>query len=249
MLDDHKPADTPELRTHLCERDSLPGNVMLLLDASEQPAEVAAPTPQAVECLIRAATPRAKGVPSNARDGLGEAFANWFGESKVVDATGAPLVVYHGTLKDFSEFRLDRTMDGGFHFGTTKAANERTEDLDEPRGSQPVHVMPLYLSIRNPMRTTDPWDDEDAWEDKIRVAKERGHDGIVYRNAREDAGQDSWIAFSPDQIKSAIGNPGTYRLRSSSITDHQMLENAHRALAFLGNVRSQKRPTPTCFDF
>ena len=32
------------------------------------------------------------------------AFKAWFGDSKVVDADGKPLVVYHGTLGDFGEF-------------------------------------------------------------------------------------------------------------------------------------------------
>lgn len=33
-----------------------------------------------------------------------EAFKRWFGDSKVVDAEGKPLVVYHGTPNDFSQF-------------------------------------------------------------------------------------------------------------------------------------------------
>jgi hypothetical protein len=32
------------------------------------------------------------------------AFKKWFGDSKVVDEDGKPLVVYHGTLRDFAEF-------------------------------------------------------------------------------------------------------------------------------------------------
>ena len=32
---------------------------------------------------------------------------NWFGDSKVVDADGKPLVVYHGTAGDFNEFSFD----------------------------------------------------------------------------------------------------------------------------------------------
>lgn len=33
-----------------------------------------------------------------------QAFKEWFGDSKVVDENGKPLVVYHGTLNDFNEF-------------------------------------------------------------------------------------------------------------------------------------------------
>ena len=35
-------------------------------------------------------------------------FKKWFGESKVVDAQGKPLVVYHGTNQDFSKFSKAR---------------------------------------------------------------------------------------------------------------------------------------------
>ena len=36
----------------------------------------------------------------------------------------------------------------------------------------------------------------------------KGHDGIKYKNEVE--GGTSWVAFKPEQIKSAIGNRGTY---------------------------------------
>jgi hypothetical protein len=52
------------------------------------------------------------------------AFRRWFGDSKVVDAQGRPLVVYHGTAEDFDTFSerahrsvLNRKYQGdGFHF-------------------------------------------------------------------------------------------------------------------------------------
>lgn len=37
------------------------------------------------------------------------AFKAWFGDSKVVDENGNPLVVYHGTTHDFNEFKKDRS--------------------------------------------------------------------------------------------------------------------------------------------
>ena len=38
------------------------------------------------------------------------AFKAWFGDSKVVDASGRPLVVYHGTSADFEAFESDNRM-------------------------------------------------------------------------------------------------------------------------------------------
>jgi len=39
------------------------------------------------------------------------AFKKWFGDSKVVDENGEPLVVYHGTDKDFEEFSVGKNVD------------------------------------------------------------------------------------------------------------------------------------------
>ena len=60
------------------------------------------------------------------------AFKKWFGDSKVVDADGKPLVVYHGTARAFEKFRKSKrnygnafNRDGkiGFFFsGNTEAA-------------------------------------------------------------------------------------------------------------------------------
>ena len=41
------------------------------------------------------------------------------------------------------------------------------------------------------------------------LIEKTGHDGIVYNNKYEGGG-DSWIAFRPEQIKSAIGNSGAF---------------------------------------
>jgi hypothetical protein len=41
-------------------------------------------------------------------DTRGDAFKAWFGDSKAADASGKPLVVYHGTGADFDAFSLDK---------------------------------------------------------------------------------------------------------------------------------------------
>lgn len=78
-----------------------------------------------------------------------EAFRRWFGESKVVDSEGKPLVVYHGTFGDFSVFR--KTRDIGFHFGSFEQANAIFGRKRNGRS-----IMPVYLSIKNPLRIQDP---------------------------------------------------------------------------------------------
>jgi hypothetical protein len=51
----------------------------------------------------------------------------------------------------------------------------------------------------------------------MEIIKERGYDGIVYKNVAEDIGQDSYIVFDPAQIKSATANRGTFDLDDPNI--------------------------------
>jgi hypothetical protein len=84
--------------------------------------------------------------------------------------------------------------------------------------------MPVYLSIQRPLRLSfDPYDEE-TWAEGIERAKDKGYDGIVYPNAVE--GGESWVAFSPTQIKSAIGNRGTF-----DPEDPNIMHNPRRRVA------------------
>ena len=164
-------------------------------------------------------------------------FRSWFDQSKVVDRDGIPLTVYHGTIApDFDAFR--KTSELGFHFGSQKSANRRLQTFDYPAAKTPKsapRIIPAYLSIKNPLRLPDlnTWEPQEVlWhlsgdpgiltEDQAYALEDRathgmirklitkaGYDGIVYWNKLEGGG-DSYIAFHPNQIKSAIGNSGDY---------------------------------------
>lgn len=75
-------------------------------------------------------------------------FKKWFGDSKVVDENGQPLVVYHGTDADFEEFNPETftsangrsVLGNGFYF--TQYRNNANE--------YGTNVLPVYLSIKNP---------------------------------------------------------------------------------------------------
>lgn len=55
----------------------------------------------------------------------------------------------------------------------------------------------------------------------------QGYDGILLRNTLADAGSrdskltDWWIAFRPNQIKSAIGNAGRFRSDDARVTEQR----------------------------
>jgi len=157
-------------------------------------------------------------------------FKRWFGDSKVVDAKGKPLVVYHGTKAQFTAFDKRYVRDQlGFHFGTKGQAKRAPSG--KGKGS---HVDAYWLSIQNPLRVRDEgsWTTEAAVDainratglrirygardaEIVRALQAAGYDGIVYANRFEygedkDFGKDSWIAFEPTQIKSATDNRGTF---------------------------------------
>jgi hypothetical protein len=82
-------------------------------------------------------------------------FKRWFGDSKVVDESGKPLVVYHGTNNNFNEFEqkpganssifgVEETKRSGYFFTPE-------EDFATQYGT---NVMPVYLSIKNPTEIT-----------------------------------------------------------------------------------------------
>lgn len=83
-----------------------------------------------------------------------EQFKKWFANSEVVDENGNPLVVYHGTNADFTEFdprKQTTTAHGyGFYFATDRAVAEGYE-----RGDQ-GQLIEAYLSIQQPLDDNAP---------------------------------------------------------------------------------------------
>ena len=127
-----------------------------------------------------------------------ENFKKWFGDwehnpngaSKVVDENGEPLVCYHASGVKFTEFNSDKTMDSLFWF---------THDLHNIHNSGAVsikHIMPVFLNAKK----LAGWDEyDDLTIDQI-ISK--GFDGIQL--------DEDFVMFHPTQIKSAVGNIGTY---------------------------------------
>lgn len=146
-------------------------------------------------------------------------FRNWFGDSKVVDENGEPLVVYHGTRASFTEFSGDiqsqSYQDAGIHF-TPKpdyASGYATsfEDRLIAGFNDGANVMPLYISMENPaeVRTKSEIAKEGGFvtPEDIKRLQAEGYDGIVKRDP--DGSINEAVAFRPTQIKS-IHNRGTF---------------------------------------
>lgn len=177
-------------------------------------------------------------------DLVAHCFSAWFKASKVVDELGMPLVYYHATDADFSEFKYSEDI--GFHFGSRECANARAMQAE----LENAVVMPVYLSLQNPLRMRDlqTWgpnevagdlfdlgvisaEECDSVEivDREQVAQwlaAKGFDSIVYANETEGGG-DSFIAMHGAQIKSSLANCGQFDAMSSDITCSDALSH-HR---------------------
>ena len=144
-------------------------------------------------------------------------FKRWFGDSKVVDAEGRPLVVYHGTGAEFSAFDPNRAQGGLYGTGFYFTSNHYdAADYAGPGG----RIINAYLSLKNPAdRATAERVVDEVGEDNpdaIRAQLEaQGHDGIFM-----DDGADGElvVAFTPEQIKSAIGNNGQFDPANADIS-------------------------------
>ena len=154
-----------------------------------------------------------------------ENFKAWFGDSKVVDAAGKPLVVYHGTAADFAEFKRTR----GGEFGPAIYATDNPREAGEYGSGQQkpgVNVMPLYVSMFHPYTegVDKFWQDfgkDDGDAAAIERARNAGYDGVIAKRADRYYDNDKreyvdrggelthYIVFDPTQVKSQF-NRGTY---------------------------------------
>ena len=116
------------------------------------------------------------------------AFYDWFGDSKVVDENGRPLVVYHGSpnkgIQIFDKNRIGNRDNGffgkGFYFTPKYYVAEgyaNTNDIYPDFNDQgnKGEVYPVYLDIKNPKYVRDI--DEGTIDTE--ELKQQGYDGII----------------------------------------------------------------------
>lgn len=123
-------------------------------------------------------------------------FKTFFGDSKVVDTDGKPLVVYHGTQADFDAFREDT---GWFTWSPSQA------DMFGGINAPGTNVVPAYLSIKNPVILQADEASRDSVLDSL-AALEKDQDGVL---VMEDGNVRWAVVRSPTQIKSVF-NKGTF---------------------------------------
>ena len=147
-------------------------------------------------------------------------FKKWFGDSKAVDESGKPLVVFHGTDKNFTKFDPDQTgtrnvpHKAGTAFYFTSDESVAKDYAKGWTDSKDAIVMSVYLQMKNPLEVDLEGKDDFSLKGYIEQAKSEGFDGVIAKNT-DDGGVDGklvdqYIVFDPKQIKSATGNDGTF---------------------------------------
>lgn len=153
-----------------------------------------------------------------------ENFVRAFGNSKVVDKSGKPLVVYRGdrdNKEQFADTGPTRVM-GNVFFTDQRSIGERYAK----RG----RLYEAFLSLQNPYivdagfagwievpappEVKASWGDPDKTlqiDDLAAWARRQGYDGLIVRNVIDQyGGGTQYVAFFPTQIKSATDNNGNF---------------------------------------
>lgn len=186
------------------------------------------------------------------------AFMRWFGDwendpenaSKVLDENGEPMVAKHGTPFTFTTFDKSKQQQNdagwlgrGFYFFT------KNDDYAAgyARGGQVINA---FLNIREPYYATyadmERLAEMDSKEESERFTKgliDEGYDGVYF-----DANLNGeWVAFNPNQIKSATDNDGSFseenddiRFSISNQNNDIFYSNAERAVEGI----KQEKATP-----
>jgi hypothetical protein len=169
-----------------------------------------------------------------------EEFKAWFGDSKVVDKDGKPLVVYRGgSAVDWNTGEILRVMDRESEFPAFNSGEagvklagfftdepdvaDRFSKLGAKEHPSNAAIFPVYLSIQKPFvidakgaaaGTVQFGPEGKPFRDAIRSGK---YDGVLIRNTKDEG--NLFIALKPNQIKSATGNRGTFSRKSNRIDE------------------------------
>ena len=158
-----------------------------------------------------------------------EFFGNWINSpetaSKVVDENGEPLMVYHGTSKEFTVFSLEKVgsnvdygmWGSGFYFSPLKSFSKNY-------GSK---LLKLFLNIRNPFvrnpsiqgsksQFKPVYGKDESIELRNKIINSN-YDGVLQFESGEKNPLTQIVAFEPNQVKLADGTNTTFDANNDDI--------------------------------
>lgn len=146
---------------------------------------------------------------------LSKSFKQWFGNSKVVDENGEPLVVYHGSrIAGFNKFKGYFPEDSELHSGYFFSNKEYASSFKSEKGE----LFPVFLNASKPHY-------EDFGVEHDRTAKMFSFDEMNFDSViGDDFGTKhlTYVVKSSNQIKS-IFNTGVFNRYSDNIYDNEII--------------------------
>ena len=171
--------------------------------------------------------------------------------SKVVDENGEPLVVHHSTDNEFDTFSKEKlgentdqnasddsvaaTAHIGFWFNTNDLTGTLFQERDVA-GYLDVKEPYEFNSLESLVEDMSYYSSAEEFVDRL---KEDGYDGIVVRKDEEMSGT-SYVAFEPNQIKSATDNNGEFSQESDDIRYRESKGSSERTLVGIHNISADK---------
>ena len=198
------------------------------------------------------------------------AFKKWFGDSKVVDKEGNPLVVYRGTYTNNEGALNAEAREGYAAFGSDNPYVSNTYANPDATFGGEGSVLPLYIKadklIEFPV-TVSRFDPNlrmfDKFEFDRRAQRLQPGEVLVARQVN-DIGPRANLSVDPDRkfakysdvyawnkgtsVKSAIGNKGTFNPVDERIThqiDVQAQAQAQQFIAGMSGTLARSVPTQT----
>ena len=128
---------------------------------------------------------------------------------ELLNEDGTPKVMYHGTGANFTVFKSEN---GTYWFSES---TDYAEAMAEERAGKNGRVGAFYLDMKNPYRAKLPpgqFTDPGYEKPIIEKAKSGGYDGVIIENDTDSdiEAETFYVVFSPNQIKSATDNIGTF---------------------------------------
>ena len=206
---------------------------------------------------IQRPTTNSTGKPIHSTEEGIRNFWKWFKDSKIIDESGRPLVVYHGTNAEFNEFSKHKTDEPTYWF---------TQDIE--RASRYGNLIPVYIKSENPKfsdvipNMPSTWNGGDSY---ISYVENNPILSKLARNNIERRGENpddiiskmpkkgdifSLVVSDPTQIKSATGNNGSFSENNANFVEEKQIayENEQEAIQKTIDFVSSERPTRIPLD-
>lgn len=134
---------------------------------------------------------------------LTEDDLRWFGKSKIVDARGLPMVVYHGSQNPDITFSRGRPVYATNDVGVADSF-ARGEFLGSPLEEDEIPTTYVMLIRMNKPKVFATDEEYESYFQDVSVSpaewKKQGYDGLVAL-PEDDSGLIYYVVFSPSQVR------------------------------------------------